>query len=160
MSWSWHWWVFIVALIPCVIVVQFFRGAMNSANVVKYGRKADYRADPAGAFVGSILAGAVYAAIITAIAGQRIGVAAPILKHPLLSTEGFNGCCQGNDDSTGRHEGLCRRGSYRRWPCERCAMHSDVFMSEYLDEDLLVEAYKITNARITKGEQTAVQVSS
>jgi hypothetical protein len=35
---------------------------------------------------------------------------------------------------------------------ERCEMHSDVFMSEFPDEDLLVEAYKIANARITKGE--------
>jgi hypothetical protein len=35
---------------------------------------------------------------------------------------------------------------------ERCEMHSDVFMSDFPDEDLLVEAYKIANARITKGE--------
>lgn len=35
---------------------------------------------------------------------------------------------------------------------ERCTMHSNVFMSEFPDEDLLVEAYKIANARITKGE--------
>lgn len=35
---------------------------------------------------------------------------------------------------------------------ERCEMHEDVFMSEFPDEDLLVEAYKIANARISKGE--------
>ncbi|WP_338821495.1 hypothetical protein WDM22_22585 [Bradyrhizobium septentrionale] len=35
---------------------------------------------------------------------------------------------------------------------ERCEMHKDVFMGEFPDEELLVEAYKIANARITKGE--------
>ena len=34
----------------------------------------------------------------------------------------------------------------------RCKMHSDVFMSDYPDEALLVEAYKIGNARITRGD--------
>jgi hypothetical protein len=35
---------------------------------------------------------------------------------------------------------------------ERCGMHPDVFIGEFPDDDLLVEAYKIANARITKGE--------
>lgn len=35
---------------------------------------------------------------------------------------------------------------------ERCAMHEGVFISEFPDEDLLVKAYKIANARITNGE--------
>jgi hypothetical protein len=33
-----------------------------------------------------------------------------------------------------------------------CEFHSDVFGSEFPYEDLLVEAYKIGNARITAGE--------
>jgi hypothetical protein len=35
---------------------------------------------------------------------------------------------------------------------ERCEFHSDVFISEFPFEDLLVEAYKIANARITANE--------
>lgn len=69
MSWTWHWWLFVVALIVCTIISQFSRGAMNRANVAKYGPGADYRSDPSGAIVGSIVAGAIYAAIITFIAG-------------------------------------------------------------------------------------------
>jgi hypothetical protein len=69
MSWSWHWWIFIVAIVACSIMVMFSRGAMNSVNIVKYGPRADWHAEPGFAIVGSILAGAVYAAIITAVAG-------------------------------------------------------------------------------------------
>ena len=68
MSWSWHWWLFFVSVIPCTIVVQFTRGAMNGVNVAKYGPRADYRAEPSAAIAGSVSAGAIYAAIITAIA--------------------------------------------------------------------------------------------
>jgi hypothetical protein len=35
---------------------------------------------------------------------------------------------------------------------ERCEMHPDVYMCGFPDEEQLVEAYKITNARITKGD--------
>jgi hypothetical protein len=69
MSWSFHWWLFIVAIVPCTIMVMFSRGTMNSANVVNYGPRADWRAEPGSAIAGSILAGAVYAAILTAAAG-------------------------------------------------------------------------------------------
>jgi hypothetical protein len=69
MSWSFHWWVFVVAIIPCTVTVMFSRGAMNSANVARYGPRADWRAEPGGAIAGSVAAGAVYAAIITAVAG-------------------------------------------------------------------------------------------
>jgi hypothetical protein len=41
MSWSWHWWLFFAAVIPCTIVVQFTRGAMNSMNVARYGPRGD-----------------------------------------------------------------------------------------------------------------------
>jgi hypothetical protein len=36
----------------------------------------------------------------------------------------------------------------------KCASHPGVFMSEFSDEGLLVQAYKIANARITSGELT------
>src|SRR5690242_11896917 len=40
--WIWHWWVFLVAIIPCYFFVGFTRGATNAANVEKYGPSADY----------------------------------------------------------------------------------------------------------------------
>lgn len=35
---------------------------------------------------------------------------------------------------------------------ERCEMHDGVYIVDSPDEDLLTEAYKIANERITKGE--------
>jgi hypothetical protein len=73
MSWTWHWWLFLAAMIPCYILIGFARGAQNESNVRKYGSRADYKAafrtEPAAIMGGTILAGAVYAAIVTAIAG-------------------------------------------------------------------------------------------
>lgn len=69
MSWTWHWWLFVVALVVCTIIVMFSRGAMNSVNVMKHGPRADYRSEPGAAIAGSILAGAVYAVVVTAVAG-------------------------------------------------------------------------------------------
>ena len=69
MSWTWNWWVFVIALGVCTILVMLSRGAMNPVNVMKHGPRADYNAEPGAAIAGSILAGAVYAAIVTAIAG-------------------------------------------------------------------------------------------
>jgi hypothetical protein len=42
---------------------------MNRASVAKYGSGADYRADPGGAIIGSLFAGAIYAAVVTGIVG-------------------------------------------------------------------------------------------
>ena len=69
MSWTWRWWLFLVLLVGCTIFSMFSRGAMNAANVAKHGPEANWRSNPSGAFVGSALAGATYAAIITAVAG-------------------------------------------------------------------------------------------
>lgn len=66
---NWSWTVFVIALIACTILSQFARGAMNSANVAKYGSRADYRATPGMAMLGSVFAGAVCAAIITVVVG-------------------------------------------------------------------------------------------
>jgi hypothetical protein len=66
---SWNWGVFAIALIVCTIVVMVARGATNSANIAKYGPRADYAAEPAAAIAGSIAAGAVLAAVITVVAG-------------------------------------------------------------------------------------------
>jgi len=67
--WTWHWGLFVVALVVCTIIVMFARGAMNSANVMKYGPRAHYGAEPGAAIAGSIVAGAVYAVIVTGLAG-------------------------------------------------------------------------------------------
>jgi hypothetical protein len=48
---------------------MFARGAVNDSNIVRYGAKGDYRSNPGSAIIGSILAGAVFAAIITAGVG-------------------------------------------------------------------------------------------
>ena len=69
MSWNWHWWLFLIALVACTILVQFARGALNAHNVAKYGLRAEYKADPLRAILGSVIAGGIYAAILTAIAG-------------------------------------------------------------------------------------------
>jgi len=69
MHWTWHWVVFVPALIIFSIISQFSRGAMNRANIAKYGPRADYRNDVGGAILGCVLAGAIYAAIATAIVG-------------------------------------------------------------------------------------------
>lgn len=66
---NWSWTVFFIALVLCTILSQFARGATNSSNVAKYGSRADYRAEPSKAILGSIFAGAIYAAIATAVVG-------------------------------------------------------------------------------------------
>jgi hypothetical protein len=65
MSGAWNWWVFVPALIICTIIVQIARGATNRANIARFGPKADYAAEPAAAIIGSIIAGAIIAALIT-----------------------------------------------------------------------------------------------
>ncbi|MCA6104741.1 hypothetical protein [Bradyrhizobium australafricanum] len=66
---NWSWGVFFIALVVCTILSQLARGAMNGVNVAKHGPRADYKAEPGMAILGSIVAGAVYATIITAVAG-------------------------------------------------------------------------------------------
>jgi hypothetical protein len=69
MSWSLHWWLFFVAIIPCTIMVMYSRWAMNPVNVARYGPRAEWLAEPGAGIAGSIVAGAVYAAIIAGIGG-------------------------------------------------------------------------------------------
>lgn len=73
LSWSWSWWLFAVATVICTIISQFSRGMMNMQNIARHGPEADYRAKPGMAIFGSIVAGAVYAAVVTAIAGFIVG---------------------------------------------------------------------------------------
>jgi hypothetical protein len=69
MSWTWHWWLFVISLIICTLLVMFARGYMNASNVAQHGSRADYRTDPGAAILGSIFAGAVYAVVLTAVGG-------------------------------------------------------------------------------------------
>lgn len=69
MDWTWHWWLFVLGTVVFTPIVQFSRGFMNTANIQRYGERADYQKNFASAFIGSILAGALYAAVITAVAG-------------------------------------------------------------------------------------------
>lgn len=69
MQWAWSWWVFVPALVLFSIPSMFSRGAMNARNIAEHGDHADYRKDAGGALIGCVMAGAIYAAIVTAIAG-------------------------------------------------------------------------------------------
>ncbi len=65
--------VFAVAWVIFFIISMMSRGAMNSQNVAQHGIEADYRADPSGAIVGCIFAGAIYAGILTGIIWFALG---------------------------------------------------------------------------------------
>lgn len=73
MIWTWHWWLFLVAIIPCYFFVAYTRVAMNASNIKKHGPRADYRIasqlEPAGLVGGTLVASTIFAAIVTAIAG-------------------------------------------------------------------------------------------
>lgn len=69
MSWDWNWWIFIGLLIFFTLLSQVSRGVMNSSNIEKYGSRADYNAEPGMAIIGSVVSGAIYAAVFTGILG-------------------------------------------------------------------------------------------
>jgi hypothetical protein len=69
MSWTWHWRLFIVALIICSVIVRFTSAAMNGANLKRREPHADTGASPALAVMGHIVSGAIFAAVISGIAG-------------------------------------------------------------------------------------------
>lgn len=70
MSWSWS--VFVGSLIVGTIVAMRTIGVRNRQNVDRYGHDADFRENPAAALTGSIVAGGIYAAIVTAVASLVI----------------------------------------------------------------------------------------
>jgi hypothetical protein len=71
--WTWHWWLFLAAIIPCYFFVGYARGATNEANIEKYGPRGDYKiafqTEPFAILGGTLIAAAICAAIVTAIAG-------------------------------------------------------------------------------------------
>lgn len=66
---EWSWTVFAVVLPISIIISMFSRGAMNDANVAKHGAKADFRSNPGMSLIGSVVGGAVWSLIITALIG-------------------------------------------------------------------------------------------
>jgi RsiW-degrading membrane proteinase PrsW (M82 family) len=71
--WTWHWWLFLAAIIPSYCFVAFCRGATNQANVERFGPGADYefafRTQPVSIMVGTLIAGAIFAAAMTGLSG-------------------------------------------------------------------------------------------
>ncbi len=71
--WTWNWAVFLMAVIPCVLLIMFSRGYMNTRNVENLGPRANYRlaihTEPVAFWTGTLTAGVLWALIVTAIAG-------------------------------------------------------------------------------------------
>jgi hypothetical protein len=68
---SWDWRVYFGSLIVCTIVLMYARITLNDVNIAQYGPAGDFRNDP-GAIVKSILAGALFAVMITAVVGAIV----------------------------------------------------------------------------------------
>jgi hypothetical protein len=67
MSWTWHWWLFLAAIIPSCALVRFRRGAIIDSKIENY--QDAFRTRPYAIRGIILLAGVMYAAIMTAIAG-------------------------------------------------------------------------------------------
>jgi hypothetical protein len=68
---SWDWRVYFGSLIVCTIVLMYARITLNDVNIAQYVPAGDFRNDP-GAIVKSILAGALFAVMITAVIGAMV----------------------------------------------------------------------------------------
>jgi hypothetical protein len=73
LSWHWHWSVFLLALPVFVGLVAVARVATNESTVREFGSYADYKialqTRPGTIVTGTLVAGAIYSALVTAIAG-------------------------------------------------------------------------------------------
>lgn len=67
MHWSWA--LFFILLVVFTIISQISRGAMNRANIEKYGHQADYKNETGFAIIGSVVAGSIFSACVTALIG-------------------------------------------------------------------------------------------
>ncbi|SEE50267.1 hypothetical protein [Bradyrhizobium erythrophlei] len=72
MAWTWRWWVFLGLLIPAVIAAAMAQQSMNNRNVASLG-KGDFlyalTTRPGATVTGTLVVGATYSAIITAVTG-------------------------------------------------------------------------------------------
>ena len=69
MAWTWSWTAFAVILALFAIVAQMFGGYFDPVETTRTGPSVDYRAKPHIAFAAALAAGAVYAAVLTALLG-------------------------------------------------------------------------------------------
>ena len=67
---GWSWITFLIGFPIMTFISMFSRGAMNAANVEKYGAEGDWRADKFGAMTGSAIAGGIFASILAVIIGS------------------------------------------------------------------------------------------
>ncbi len=66
---QWNWGLFLVLLVVFTIISQISRGAMNRKNIEKYGQQADYKNETGFAIIGSVVAGFIFSACVTALIG-------------------------------------------------------------------------------------------
>ncbi|WP_419694923.1 hypothetical protein ACN2CC_32650 [Mesorhizobium muleiense] len=69
MYWTWNWWLFVVALIVITFISMFSYEAMNGTNTTQRGERADHPSNFGHVLLVSLLAGAAFAFIITAVVG-------------------------------------------------------------------------------------------
>lgn len=69
MYWTWNWWLFVVALVVITFISMFSHEAMNDTNTTRHGERADPQRTFGQVFLASVLAGAAFAVIITAVVG-------------------------------------------------------------------------------------------
>jgi hypothetical protein len=64
-KWTWHWWLFVAAIIPCIVVGQFRAGMIAELR----GKTSYALARPIQLLFWSVFFGVFYAAMLTAVAG-------------------------------------------------------------------------------------------
>lgn len=69
MHWTWSWWLFVVALIVMTFISMFSHEAMNDTNTTRPDERADHPSNFGHVLLISLLAGAAFAFIITAVVG-------------------------------------------------------------------------------------------
>lgn len=67
---GWSWLTFIIGFPLMTFISMFSRGAMNRANVDRYGTEGDWKADKLGVIIGCAIAGGIYASILAVIIGS------------------------------------------------------------------------------------------
>jgi hypothetical protein len=72
----WNWWTFVVLTIICTIAVMLASLANNNSNIERFRARADKgprQVEATVLVVGSLAAGAIFAAVITVIVGFLFG---------------------------------------------------------------------------------------
>jgi hypothetical protein len=67
--WTWHWWIFLAALIPCVALFRCIEWLLSYERVAQFEPGADWGSDTSPSLVACLLMGAVWATFVTTILG-------------------------------------------------------------------------------------------